>query len=83
MVKMLRAIKIMLLSVLIVTAFIAGFGTGSASERDYNEKQVEHTKSNIYSITIYKDGTARITTNQMYLQEPIESHLLVITDKNN
>lgn len=80
MVKMLRAIKIMLLSVLIVTAFIAGFGTGSASERDYNEKQVEHTKSNIYSIAIYQDGTARITTNQRYLNEPLEN-LLVITNR--
>ena len=77
---MVRAIKIMLLTVLIVTAFIAGVGVGTASEKDYSKKQVERTKSSIYSIAIYEDGTARITTNQMYLKEPLEN-LLVITDK--
>lgn len=80
-----RLIIILSLVIVFIASNAVSLYKGAASERKYNgSEHLESTQENkIYSIEIYQDGTARITTNQMYLQEPIESHLLVITDKNN
>ena len=78
-----RIIIILALVVIFITSNAVSLYMGAASERQYNgsERSKITQDSEIYSVEIYQDGTAYITTNQKYLQEPIEGHVLVITDR--